>query len=60
MDKVFWHIVAIVVISWMIFTGWILYMVMVRPLWMVVPMTYVCQNDGKQCDWKWPTQVLGR
>lgn len=48
------------VMVWMLYVGYGIYTILTRQLWPVVTMTYVCESDGKKCDWKWPTQILGK
>jgi hypothetical protein len=60
MDKFNWLSVFVVfVLVWMLYTGWAMYMIITRSLWPTVPMTYVCQMDGKNCEWKWATVNMG-
>lgn len=53
-------VLTVFILVWMIYVGWALYVVVTRPLWPVVTMTYTCKSDKTNCDWKWPTQILGK
>lgn len=53
-------IIIIFILTWMLYIGWVGYTIIARSLWMTVSMTYICQPDGKICDWKWPTKTLGK
>lgn len=60
MDKFDWYSVFVVfALVWMVYVGWALYTVITRPLWPTVAMTYICQMDGKNCEWKWATANMG-
>jgi len=60
MMKDIWIIVmSVVALAWMVYMGWGMYIILTRPLWVTVPVTQICQMDGKNCEWKWPTQNLG-
>lgn len=59
MDKWWAYLIGTCILMYMIFSGWALYTIIARPLWVTVPVTQVCQMDGKNCEWKIPTQNLG-